>query len=375
MSRRSLPPALRTPQGIAGLAIALLLFGLFRVLTERPDGPSAPEALKPPPPPAEGGYLLVFWNVENLFDDRDDPKNYDPLDAWFASDPEALASKHARLVDELLELNDGRGPDLLALVEVENRRAVELLQAALNARLSAENAYDGLLHDDNIGGRRIEPAVLTRLPIDPEATRALPNRRVLIGRVYVADAPLGLIVSHWTSRVTDSEGGKRTAYAEAVYEAFLDERRALEDIASAPADVIICGDFNDEPDDPSVIIGLRATGDAETVAASIDAARPRLLNLMAGRSRERHGTYRYRNRWQLLDHLVASPGLLDDRAWRIDASGGFTIRPAGLRGLQDAPRRFGNEANPNPRGASDHFAVGVWLKPPEPPPNAGAALD
>src|SRR5262249_48351984 len=86
---------------------------------------------------APEGYLLCFWNVENLFDDRNDgrtgpgDKEYDN---WFARDPKALELKLAHLSEAILQLNDGRGPDILAIVEVENIRAAELLQKSLNQR-------------------------------------------------------------------------------------------------------------------------------------------------------------------------------------------------------------------------------------------------
>src|SRR5688500_209683 len=52
---------------------------------------------KAPPAPAAGpgGYLLFFWNVENLFDDRDDARRPDdePFDDWFSRDRGALEAK------------------------------------------------------------------------------------------------------------------------------------------------------------------------------------------------------------------------------------------------------------------------------------------
>ena len=199
--------------------------------------------------------------MENLFDDRDDPKNNDPLDAWFAEKPEALNLKLKLLTDTMLALNDGKGPDILALVEVENLRAVQLLQASLNARLSAEWQYKNVIHVDNISGRRIEPAIITRLPVDPRGTQRIGDRRLLMARLVVDKTPLTVIVGHWTSRVTDKTGSKRLAYAREMYDAYLD----LEKSSSEPAEVILSGDFNDEPDDESVRLGLRASGERSTV--------------------------------------------------------------------------------------------------------------
>ncbi|RUL88877.1 endonuclease/exonuclease/phosphatase family protein [Tautonia sociabilis] len=337
--------------------LALLAILVALVLLDRSGGP--PDLGPSPSPPAEG-YLVVSWNVENLFDDTDDPKNSDPLDSWFARDPSALRRKLDLLADALLTLDGGRGPDVLALVEVENRRAVELLRRALNDRLPTEWRYEGVIHRDNISGRRIEPAVITRLPVDDRATEALADRRLLRGRLIVEGEPLELVVGHWTSRVTDAEGSKRLAYARAMYEAYLE----LERTDPGLADVLLCGDFNDEPDDDSLRIGLRTSGDASAVLSSARSARPRLYNLMAGRDPERFGTYRYRGRWQILDHLVASPGLLDAEGWALVPDSVRTINTPFLRDDRGGPLRFGDQEHANPRGPSDHFAVAVRLRLP-----------
>jgi hypothetical protein len=108
--------------------IVVLLVALFLLLL---DQLASPPDLGPAPEPPTEGYLFCSWNDENLLDDTDDPKNSDPLDSWFASDPEALRRKNELLADTLIALDGGRGPDILALIEVENRRAVEILVDAL----------------------------------------------------------------------------------------------------------------------------------------------------------------------------------------------------------------------------------------------------
>jgi endonuclease/exonuclease/phosphatase family metal-dependent hydrolase len=338
--------------------IVVLLVALFLLLIDRraflPDLGPAPE------PPAEG-YLFCSWNVENLFDDTDDPKNPDPLDSWFASDPEALRRKNELLADTMIALDGGRGPDILAMIEVENRRAVEILVDALNARLPTDWQYTRIVHDDNISGRRIEPALITRLPVDERSTITVDNRRMIRARLIVNDHPLDVIVAHWTSRVTDAEGAKRLAYARVMYGTY----QKIEGQTSGLADVLLCGDFNDEPDDESLRLGLRATGDLPAVLASAESGQPRLLNLMAGRDPEQFGTYRYRRRWQILDHVVASAGLLDRDGWAIVPESLRIVADEQIRDGRGGPLRFGDEENQNPRGPSDHFAITVRLLPPE----------
>src|SRR5262245_39166438 len=67
-----------------------------------------------PAPASPDGYFFCFWNVENLFDDRDDHRTGPgdrEYDSWFARDPAAFQLKLAHLCDALLQMNAGRGPD------------------------------------------------------------------------------------------------------------------------------------------------------------------------------------------------------------------------------------------------------------------------
>src|SRR5438309_11613298 len=81
---------------------------------------------KPAVDSAPEGYLFCFWNAENLFDDLEDDRLQGPdreYDRWFANDSAALKLKLAHLRDALIDMNGGRGPDIIALAEVENQRA------------------------------------------------------------------------------------------------------------------------------------------------------------------------------------------------------------------------------------------------------------
>src|SRR5581483_5035723 len=125
-------------------------------------------------------YLFCFWNVENLFDDRDDGRTGPgdrEYDHWFAEHPELLQEKLDHLSQALLALNDGKGPDILAVAEVESVRAAELLQQALNRGLEKggvqgeEWAYGNVLMKEVSAGRHIAPAIITRLPVARDRTR------------------------------------------------------------------------------------------------------------------------------------------------------------------------------------------------------------
>ncbi len=131
------------------------------------------------------------------------------------------------------------------------------------------------------------------------------------------------------------------------------------------ADILIAGDFNDEPGDPSVVKHLHAVADRHRVLdASRNGAPLLLLDLTAALDPRRgEGTYYYNGRWEVLDHVVASPGLLDDSGWSIRPE---TLRIENARSLRygraGRPWRFGGPTATTPRGVSDHFAVSVRLR-------------
>ena len=342
------------PLDRAIVALGLVLIGLiaiwFALRTPGVDAPRRPE-------PA-GGYLVCSWNVENFYDDRDDPAFRDDEEDWFGRHPEVVAEKVRLLADALLLQNDGKGPDVLAMVEVESRRCVELLRDALNERLPLDFRYRTVIQRDNHTGRHNAPAILSRLEGDDSKTRTFGIRRILEAHL-VADggAPIAILASHWTSRLRGDTESKREAYADVLY------ARVVEIVADDPAaDVLLCGDYNDEPDDISLRDHLNAVGMSE-IAEVREAPKPFLLDLMSGRDPGRFGTYRIKSRWEILDHLVAAPGLLDPGGWLVLPETIRVENPTRLRAGRDGhPLRFGNPGNANPRGPSDHFAISVRLR-------------
>jgi endonuclease/exonuclease/phosphatase family metal-dependent hydrolase len=242
------------------LSVAAVFFGLI-VAGCKPAG------LAGQPPPAADGYLFCFWNVENFFDDRKDDRKGPgdkEYDTWFADNPQILKLKLSKLTDALLKLNGGKGPDILALAEVESLRSAELLQQALNEHLEASLHYQNVLFKEVGGGRHIGTAIITRLPAARNRTRTHGRRqRILEGHIVVDGHDLAVFATHWTSRLTQGSELGRASYANAIYGAY----RAMH--KSNPAvDVLICGDFNDTPQDESVTRRLHATAEARAVSST-----------------------------------------------------------------------------------------------------------
>jgi endonuclease/exonuclease/phosphatase family metal-dependent hydrolase len=299
--------------------------------------------------------------VENLFDDQVDRRENRgdrEFDSWFARDPQALQLKLDHLSKALLELNGGKGPDILAVVEVESIRAAELLRDALNRRLADPALYySNVLMKNLDAGRHIAPAIITRLPVRRDRTRLHGSRlRILEGHIAVDGRDLIVLATHWTSRVSDEHGAHRDKYADQIYGIFKGMYR------SNPAvDLLVCGDFNDPPDAPSVLEHLHATGNIQDVLQS--RREPLLLDLLAGKDPAGGwATHYYGGKWHIFDHIVISPGLLDEVAWSCDPRSVRTINSLYRPGDKHRrPWRFGSEHERAPRGYSDHFPVTVRL--------------
>ena len=316
-------------------------------------------------------YLFCFWNAENFFDDKLNNWGHEPdktYDAWFANDPKVLEKKLDNLTEALLKMNPGRGPDIIALAECESERAVELLRDHLNAQIKDNDLhYKNILYKDPKGGRSIATAILTRLDVDRSKTRLHGSRvRILEGHLHANGHDLVVFATHWTSRVSDKEGAARDRYADQIYGSVHAMYKS-----NPKVDVLVCGDFNDPPDDESVTKHLHALGDVDKVKSGVGEDGPFLLDLMARPelmgTKPEHGTINYRGKWSTFDQICVSPGMLDKEGWSCDPESmkiQSELTSFKIGRNKGHPHRFGDHGDKtelNERGYSDHFPVTVRL--------------
>jgi endonuclease/exonuclease/phosphatase family metal-dependent hydrolase len=346
----------------------LFIIPLGCLISKRDRSPEATET-------TEEDYLFCFWNTENFFDNKVNgwKKPVDEqFDTWFAQDEKAFNQKVKNLTTVLAALNDGKGPDILALAEVEaNSRAADALVESLNKAIKSDaTPYANILIKNPNGGREIVTAIITRLPVVPAKTQLLGKRlRILEGHVKVADQDLTILVTHWTSRVSDKTGEGRAKYADQIYGRFCALHRANPNVS-----LLVCGDFNDNPDDRSVTRHLHAIGDLAKVKEDDDP--PLLYNVFANRWAEHKdnkdkivGTHYFHGKAFIFDQIVVSPGMVNDKGgWQYQVGSAkivehrFVIQRGKNKGL---PLPFGKETDKTPlgkRGVSDHLPVAVRLK-------------
>jgi hypothetical protein len=253
------------------------------------------------------GYF-GFYNVENLFDTADDPDTFDEdftpnsEKQWTEERYQAKLEKIASVIG----LKNLDFPVFFGLCEVENSIVLEDLVRTppLKKRMKF------ILEEGN-DGRGIDVAFLyDRKRFTPLESRGIdvpmpederPTRKILYIRGMIDDSgPYHIFINHWPSR----NGGagqterKRLIAAEILkkeIDAVLEE--------DSNAHLIVMGDFNDYPENKSI---------EDVLDARSHSSDGLLVNLMAGLSKTKRGSYNYRGDWGFLDQIIVSRSLLNE---------------------------------------------------------------
>lgn len=247
---------------------------------------------------------VAFWNVENLFDTIDDPRKNDNEflpDGKKKFTEERLKLKYEHLTRVVLDQNYGEGPDILGLAEIENREVLERWQEYLQIDYQ-------IVHQESPDRRGIDVALFVRNGIKITDSRWLavhldgrPTRDILETTVEIDEKKLTIFVNHWPSRWGGQEKSepKRIAAAETLNDRITD---ILQD--NPAADFVIMGDFNDDPNNKSILEYLGADGNS-TDGGLFNTT----WNIWKDPAR---GTLKYKGKWNTFDQIIISNGLLDN---------------------------------------------------------------
>jgi predicted extracellular nuclease len=298
---------------------------------------------------------IATYNIENLFDDVDDPKKEDfDKTRW---DAEKLAIKCQNLAAVIQAMNSGRGPDILGLAEVENRAVVEMLVAKIKL---PQREYK-VVHYDSPDERGIDVAIvydakvlkLAAEKVHPVTIQA--TRDILEAKFTWDNDVLYVMMNHWPSQ--NNPETDRIAAAKIL-------RTRLDEIfqGDAAADIVCLGDFNEKlPTDPAIQDALRS---AQDVSAAKDGV---LLNTGGTllKTKER-GTYVYQNEWGVLDHILVSPGLVGGKGvvWKKDSTRELREPKLLTKGNDTRipkPHATYSGNNFDPTGISDHLPLECFL--------------
>ena len=311
--------------------------------------------------------LFCSWNVENMFDDKDDKrKQVDELyDTAFFKNEQLRKLKYERISSALMKMNGGNGPDVISCIEVESVRALELLMAALNEKVKdPAMKYKSMAMKNLDAGRHIAPGVISRYPLSQYTTKLHgQDLRILETHLIVNGYDLCIVASHWTSKLKQSSGGNgeagREKYARTIYDLYRGMTKKKSDV-----DFLVSGDFNDTPDSDIVTDVLGGIGDIKKVKASGDY--PPLLDLFAGKTGDKFGTLWFDGKPLIYDHICVSGGMLDELGWSCKPESVATVTDGLIRpgSTRRQPWRFGDpdqNMKDGERGFADHFPVTVEL--------------
>jgi len=307
-------------------------------------------------------YTVLSYNVENLFDIQDDPKVPDeeflPVSEkkW---DNEKYHKKLEDLAKVISEVNPLETPEIIGLIEVENRVVLEDL-----IRTGALKDQYAVIHEESPDYRGIDVAMIYRkdafkeimhetLPVVFPDDPTFKTRDILHVAGKIRNQTVHVFVNHWPSRI----GGDEKTEPKRVMAASVLKKRVDQLLSVDPkAKIIIMGDMNDEP----VNISLQ-----ETLGAQVPNSGKLLVNLMFPDDVKGLGTYFYNGGWNMLDNLVVSQEMITGKRIRVENSKGtiysspwmiFTNKTGDL-----TPNRS-YVGNKYVGGGSDHFPVYFKMK-------------
>lgn len=315
-------------------------------------------------------YYIAWWNLENLFDEEHADRS-EKLQRAIGEDLIGWSrhlrdTKIAQLASIIARMNQGAGPDLLGVCEVENATVLTALCDAVTARLPGRQY--GLTHADTSDQRGIDVAFLydTALFTPQEHFQHVVMRRTATRELLQVnfcthrDRLWVLFANHWPSR----SGGQ---YESAGYRAIAGETLAyfherVRQVHGEATPVLAMGDFNDEPFDDSLVRHALSTRQAARVRQGKN---PYLLNLTWELLGTREGTLYFNNQPHVLDHILLNRAMLEDDApLKILDNSLHLIRfPDTVdTGPYPRPIPFGGMGKPvNENGYSDHSPIAVTI--------------
>ena len=316
-------------------------------------------------------HFIAWWNLENLFDLEDTLPPDRP--EWLASrlanelkdwDADVLAKKIAQLASVIKQMNNGAGPDLLGVCEVENKRVLLQLVDALGG---LGRSYQVIHHPSNDGrgidvtfvydadkygwdGNIYAYAVLKR-----SATRDIVQASLTTSK----GTEIILIANHWPSR---SGGEHRSApYRMMVGETLSYWLKRIQEIKGRDAAILAMGDFNDEPHSRSLTQYALSTMSRNRV---VYGRNPYLYNLMWPLLGQRRASYVFGSEPLMMDQFLVSKGIAKKTGlFALDESKvGIEVYKGMVKGRYNTPVRFGRPASGhNPDGFSDHLPISMVL--------------
>lgn len=257
---------------------------------------------------------VMFYNVENLFDIRNDSLT---LDDEFLPEGDRhwnnyrLKLKLNNLSKVITNTGNWEPPAVIGFCEVENRYVLERLVAVKGLH---KWGYK-IIHKDSPDERGIDVAAIYRpdqftplryqyLPMTGALGTENQTREILkLTGILANSDTVHLFFNHWPSRyggLMESREGRNMAATIVRKEVEMLQR------TSKQPRIIIMGDFNDQPTDYSMTRFLKAS--IETGSSPEN-----LYNLSYRWVSQNRGTLKYQAEWNIFDQIVVSGSILDHK--------------------------------------------------------------
>ena len=226
------------------LAFCTLICGSCACSTSDSSESNVP--VTPPAPPKKTVRVATF-NVHNLFDTICDSGNCTPSDYEKQLSSEDYSEKVANVVNGIWKIN----ADVVLLQEIEKESCLKDIQTSLSASI-----YPGAVFGDIGRVASVNVGILTRGKVtnvrthrennylqQPDGSQKLMSRELLEVEITLDnDIEMTAFTTHFVSKVSDSEGGRRLAEARFTHDVLADY------IAAHPNRLIVFGgDLNDTP--------------------------------------------------------------------------------------------------------------------------------
>lgn len=257
----------------------------------------------------------MFYNVENYFDIKDDSTK---LDNEFLPESDKhwdyyrYREKSMNIYKVIAAVGEKKAPDIVCFAEIENSYVLnELIYETPLGKIAYRK-----IHYESPDIRGIDvgliynPATIRLIKSRPIAVNfpqdsRIKTRDILYLKALLAnDDTLHLFVNHWPSR----RGGEEKSEPNRMYAATT-LRLVVDSIlaSNCSANIVITGDFNDEPNNNSIVQALGADPDKPEQSQC-----ETLYNLSGILQQNcKCGSYRYKNDWNMIDQFIVSGSLLD----------------------------------------------------------------
>lgn len=323
----------------------------------------------PLPVPTARQFAVAGMNLENFFDDQDDPSIKEDV-----ATPESFARRLQKL--SLAIRGFMQSPDVIGVIEVENLAALKRLAAKLNADTVAagkpDPKYEAFLIEGN-DGRGIDNGFLVKTArVKVIETKQfgkddkyknpntgednfLNDRPPLLLRASIEDAKTGqpfeftVIANHLKSFLgySDPKQMDNVRLKKKLQAEFLAKLIQACQTANPKERIIVLGDFNSYQFNDGIMdqIGTitgKPAGKDEVMIASDDLVNPDLIDLVAVIAAPQRYSYVYDGNAQVLDHIIITETLRKHTT-------GFGY----ARLNADFPESFRNDAS-RPERFSDH---------------------